>query len=107
MDYLIIGIMKILNNDKLWGFIYPIVFGFCINYPLYLILVSTIISIHVFYLAYNDIDIDNPFFVLLGYGPLLLVCYYGLIQLYKKISDWILIKKGRKIPDNWDNEFKD
>lgn len=105
MDYLKIGMKKLLNNSDFWGFAYPLIFGFCINYPIYLVIVSTIISIHTLYFGLNDIDIENPLFILLGYAGFLIISYYGIIHIYEKLRDKYLVKIGRKVPDNWDDEF--
>ena len=112
MDYLKIGTMKIFHNANIWNFVYPLVFGVFITQPLYLFIVSTIISIHLLYLVSRDVEFENetPIFVLLSYFGLFALIYMLffdekiLLKKLKCIKGWYLVKIGRKVPDNWDNE---
>ena len=111
MEYLKLGMMKILSNIPIWNLTYPLMFGCFITNPLYLLILSTIISIHIILLAVNDCNYvdDKPIFYLLSFIGLLVVGYMVFRDFRK--SSWVssikhklLVKMGKRIPDNWDNE---
>lgn len=103
--------MKILSSIPIWNLVYPILFGYFITNPLYLFILSTVITIHIFYLANYDTDNDGetPIFALLSYVGLPGVFYVMFLEgkknnWMKSIKHKILVKMGKRIPDNWDNE---
>jgi hypothetical protein len=55
-----------------------------------------------------DLDDDNrPVYMLLSYFSLPIIIYVSLVDkssLVKRIKNKILVKMGKRIPDNWDNE---
>jgi hypothetical protein len=108
MGYLKLGMMKILSSIPIWNLVYPILFGYFIINPLYLFIISTVITIHILYLSnsvYDD-DGDTPIFTLLSFIGLPIVIYIMLSKTncVKLFLHKILVKMGKRIPDNWDNE---
>lgn len=109
MDYLRVGIVKILDKTPIWNLVYPLLFGFLISNPFYLFGLSSIITIHIFILAYYDADLngETPVYMLLSYIGLPLIIYISFFETsswIKSTKHSILVKMGRRIPDNWDDE---
>ena len=110
MEYLKIGMMKILSKTPIWNLVYPLLFGWLITNPIYLIGLSSIITIHILILVMYGVDLDDdnrPVYMLLSYFSLPIIIYVSLVDkssLVKRIKNKILVKMGKRIPDNWDNE---
>jgi hypothetical protein len=94
---------EILAFNEFWNFFYPLIFGIFILHPLYLFIISSIIDIHVFLLVTNNLDSidDRNYYLLLSY--IIIIAF--LFVLIGKIKHKIMVKKGLRIPDNWDDEI--
>lgn len=106
--------MKLLCNTPLWNLIYPLSFGFLIPNLWYLLTLSSIISIHLLILSSKDAEIgdETPIYILLSYfGLLVLIYYFFKENIHKKYIEKIkynfLVKFGKRVPENWDNEKLD
>lgn len=96
--------MKILSNTVLWNFIYIFLFGVFITKPLILLLISTIISIHGLYLRHIDYFDDNMNFLFLGYVIVIVIIVILIKDKVNLINHKRMVKKGLRVPDDWDTE---
>lgn len=103
--------MKIFKNTAFWNTVYFTIFGAFLTHPLLLLILSAIVSIHtIFYTKCDGInDDETPMFILLGLFGIIMSLYYLITDNdyiglnYKNIKHKILVKLGKRIPDNWDN----
>lgn len=103
---------KILSKTPIWNFVYSLIFGCFITNPILLLIISTIITIHLIILAYNDVDLNGeaPLYMLLSFMGLPIIIYYAFKEefyfrnIIRNIKYRILVKLGRRVPDNWDDE---
>jgi hypothetical protein len=85
-------------------------FGYFITNPILLFSISTIITIHsIIVICSNlpiDDDSDSPTYMFLSYFFLPVFIYYFFTDgiWVESIKRKLLVKMGRRAPDNWDNE---
>lgn len=103
--------MKLLCKTPIWNLVYPLAFGFLIPNLWYLFALSSIITIHLLILSIKDADLgeETPIYVILSYFGLLVLIYTFFEEKIPKkyiadIKYKILVKQGKRVPENWDDE---